>query len=182
MALVRFILFLHLLFFPACASKNESVIPSNLVRQIDWTLSFKEMKESPSTYQGTIIIAGGEVLSAKRLKNHTRLVVLQLPLAYDEEPTTDRTQSEGRFIAFQEEFLDPATVPSGTRVTVVGEILGSTIELLDEMEYTYPTLNIIHLEVWPASNHPLYRNQPYYGYPYYPYGAGGFYGRGFGGF
>ena len=97
-----------LAFLPsACASKKESVIPSTLLTQIDWTVSFAEIKESPSTYKGSVIIVGGEVLSAKRLKEHTRLTVLQLPLSAEQEPRSDRTQSEGRFMAIQSEFLDP---------------------------------------------------------------------------
>ena len=171
------------LFSSACASKKESVIPSTLLTQIDWTVGFAEIKESPSNYKGSVIIAGGEVLSAKRLKDHTRLTILQLPLSAEQEPRSDRRQSEGRFMAIQSEFLDPATIPAGTRVTVVGEVSGSTTELLDEMEYEYPTLAIKFLEIWPNSPHNPYPYRPYYGYPYYPYGGwGGFYRGGFGGF
>ena len=177
------ILVLLALFSSGCASKKESIIPSTLLTQIDWTVSFAEIKESPSTYKGSVIIAGGEVLSAKRLKDHTRLTILQLPLSSEQEPRSDRRQSEGRFMAIQSEFLDPATIPAGTRVTVVGEISGSTTELLDEMEYEYPTLAIKFLEIWPNSQHNPYPYRPYYGYPYYPYGGwGGFYRGGFGGF
>ena len=181
---IQLVFFIILTLLPtACASKKESVIPSTLLTQIDWTVSFTEIKESPSTYKGSVIIAGGEVLSAKRLKDHTRLTVLQLPLSAEQEPRSDRTQSEGRFMAIQSEFLDPATIPAGTRVTVVGEVSGSTTELLDEMEYDYPTLAIKHLEIWPHSLHNPYLNRPYYGYPYYPYGGfGGFYRGGLGAF
>jgi outer membrane lipoprotein len=36
-----------------------------------------------------------------------------------------------------------------TRVTLVGEVTGSTNANLDEMEYRYPTVMIKHLHVWP---------------------------------
>ncbi len=169
------------LMIPACSSQLATFIPPAMQQQIDWTLSFDQIKESPSTYQGAVVVVGGEVLTAKRFRDHTRIIILQLPLSSGHEPVTNRTQSEGRFIARKEEFLDPATLPPGTRVTVIGEISGSTTELLDEMEYTYPVLIIKHIEVWPPPQHlPYYYYGPYYG-PYYPYGgAGRYYGR-FGG-
>ena len=160
-----------------CSTQKTSFIPPTLTRQIDYTVSFEQIKESPATYQSTVVMLGGEVLTAKRLKDHTRLIVLQLPLSSDDEPTINRTESEGRFIAKQAEFLDPATIPPGTRVTVIGEIIGSTTELLDEMEYKYPVLTIRHLEVWPNAQQLPYYYGPYYGgYPY-----GGMYYGGFGG-
>jgi len=154
--------------FSACVTKKESFIPPTLESQIDWTISFEQIKESPSTYQGSVVIVGGEVLLAKRFKDHTRLIVLELPLSPSNQPATKRTQSEGRFIAQQSEFLDPATVPPGTRVTVVGEVSGSTTEWLDEMKYNYPILKIKHLEVWPSALPPPYMYGPYLGYPYSP--------------
>ena len=157
----------------ACSTNTNSFIPQAMASQIDWTLSFQQIKESPSTYQGSVVLLGGEILTAKRLKDHTRIIVLQLPLSTGEEPVTNRTQSKGRFIAKQTEFLDPETIPPGTRVTVIGEISGSTTELLDEMEYQYPVLTIKHLEVWPPPQqfpnyYPSYYD-PYYPYPYFWY-------------
>ncbi|MYD31197.1 MAG: hypothetical protein F4X01_06305 [Nitrospira sp. SB0661_bin_20] len=133
---------------------------------------------------GKVMVLGGEILDATRLKDRTRLTVLQLPTGRNHEPAMDRTMSRGRFLAFQTEFLDPATVPSGTRITIVGKISGATTELLDEMEYTYPTVAIEFLKVWPEAMQipPRFGRYgfPYYGYPYWaasPYwGPYGFYG------
>lgn len=117
--------------------------------QVDRTLAFAQLKVSPDSYRGHLVIVGGEVLSAKRLKEGTRIEVLQIPLEDSQAPGKDRTASEGRFLAIQQEFLDPATIPPGTRVTIVGEVTGATTLLLDETDYTYPTLEIKHLKVWP---------------------------------
>ena len=134
---------------PACA--GHSIIPLDIEKQIDPTLSFDHVKEKPASHQGKVIVLGGEVLDATRLKEHTRLTVLQLPTGRNYEPAMDRTKSQGRFLAFQTEFLDPATVPNGTRITIVGKISGATTELLDEMDYTYPTVTIEFLKVWPEA-------------------------------
>ncbi len=164
----------------ACTSTPQSIVPVNLQGQISDATSFSQIKESPDSHTGTSILVGGEILSARRLKEHTRLTILQLPLNEDQEPITDRTQSNGRLIAVQSDFLDPATVPKGTRVTLVGKMTGSQTELLDEMEYTYPIFTIQHLRVWEDLGQEGYghhrRFRPYR-YPYW----GPFWGR-YGGF
>ncbi|MXX10025.1 MAG: hypothetical protein F4Z68_01145 [Nitrospira sp. SB0667_bin_9] len=167
---------------PACA--GQSIIPLDIEQQVDSTLSFAQVKDAPTTHVGKVMVLGGEILDATRLKDRTRLTVLQLPTGRNHEPAMDRTMSRGRFLAFQTEFLDPATVPSGTRITIVGKISGATTELLDEMEYTYPTVAIEFLKVWPEAMQipPRFGRYgfPYYGYPYWaasPYwGPYGFYG------
>ena len=149
-SMVRFgMLSIAIFLLPACA--GQSMIPVDLEQQVDPTLSFAQVKEAPATHLGKVIVLGGEILDATRLKKHTRLTVLQLPIVRNHEPAMDRTKSQGRFLAFQTEFLDPATVPNGTRITIVGKITGATTELLDEMDYTYPTVTIQFLKVWPEA-------------------------------
>ena len=124
------------------------VIPESLEPQVDKVLTFSQIVESPDSYRGKVIVVGGEVLKAKALKGGTQLEVLQLPLDDAQEPVTDRMQSKGRFLAVQKEFLDPATVADGTRVTIVGEITGASVEKMDEADYRFPTLDVKHLHRW----------------------------------
>jgi outer membrane lipoprotein len=108
-------------------------------------------------------VLGGEVLSAKRLKEGTRIEVLEISLDRSLQPETDRTLSRGRFIAIQKEFLDPATIPPGTRLTIIGEITGAVADKLDETDYTFPTVEVKFLKVWQRSE--AYSHIPYYYYP-----------------
>ncbi|HET8579749.1 MAG TPA: Slp family lipoprotein [Nitrospiraceae bacterium] len=158
----------------SCTSTSD--IPDSLQSQVDQALTFSQLKESPSSYKGHLVLLGGEVLTAKRLKEGTRIEVLQLPLDGYQAPQMDRTLSQGRFLAFQKDFLDPATVPTGTRVTIVGEVTGATTLALDETDYTYPTVEIKNLKVWhqPLGSYawPQPYVAPYYWGPYwgrYPY-------------
>jgi outer membrane lipoprotein len=160
-----------LVWFSSCASYN--VIPKDMQSQVDYTVNFTELHNAPHEYRGRTVVFGGEVLSAKRLKDGTRIEVLQLPLDRYQAPTYDRTDSEGRFLAFEKEFLDPAKLPSGTRVTIVGDITGAMTQPLDETEYSFPTLDVKRLTVWPDVDRSYAR-------PYYPYR--GLYGYGYGGF
>ena len=134
---------------PGCLSRPE-VVPEAFRANIDSSLTFTKIIEEPTVHQGAVVLLGGEVLTAKRLREGTRLEILQLPLDGSEEPVFDRTTSQGRFLAFESSFLDPATLPPNTRVTLVGEITGATRANLDEMEYRYPIVTIKHLTVWPA--------------------------------
>ncbi|TKS58421.1 MAG: putative outer membrane lipoprotein Slp [Nitrospira sp.] len=147
------------------------VVSPNLQEKIEWNVSFQQVKASPLSNKGKFIVVGGAVLSVKPLKqNGTRIEVLQLPLASDYEPRGRLTDSHGRFLAFHKEFLDPATIPVGTRVTVVGEVTGSMTLMLDEIDYVYPTLDIASLTIWPPKL-PAYwfRPYPYFGAYWGPY-------------
>jgi outer membrane lipoprotein len=120
---------------------------------VDRTVSFRDVLTSPEFYKGRVLVVGGEVLKAKRLRDSTQVELLQLPLENGEEPTFDCQQSQGRFLALQQEFLDPATLIEGTRVTVVGEVSGAKIDRLDDTEYRYPTLIVKHLHIWPIESY-----------------------------
>ena len=148
---------------PGCTSRPE-VVPEIFKGNIDPSVTFQKMIEDPTVHQGAMVLLGGEVLTAKRLKEGTRLEILQLPLNDWEEPVFDRTASQGRFFALESSFLDPATLPPNTRVTLIGEITGGTRANLDEMEYRYPTVTIKHLHVWPELEpDPLGDSGPRYG-------------------
>jgi len=131
-----------------CAS--HLVVPEVLEAQLDKDVTFAQILAAPKSYIGKRVVIGGEVLAAKRMEAGTRLEVLQLPLDADYEPSWVKTESQGRFLAIHQEFLDPATMVRGTRVTIVGESTGSKMDRLDDVEYRYPTFSVKHLYVWPS--------------------------------
>jgi outer membrane lipoprotein len=125
-------------------------------------LTFLQVKAAPDSFKGQSIIFGGRVLMARRQKDGTRIEILQLPFDRSTRPGYDLTQSQGRFIAIYREFLDPATIPPGTRITVTGEVSGSITLPLDETDYTYPVLTINRVQVW-AAPEDMARVRPYMG-------------------
>ncbi len=130
-----------------CAS-SPMEIPETLQNQIDPTLTFSQVIQHPGSYQGKMLVLGGEVLSAKRLAEGTRLEVLQLPLDDYQRPLMTRTDSQGRFFAIEKAFLDPAMFPPNTLITIVGEVTESVAGKLDEMDYQFPSVVIKDLYVW----------------------------------
>ena len=140
-------LLINVLLLAGCSS-NPEVVPDTLKSQVDSHLTFQEILKQPDQFQGKLVVVGGEVLQAKRLSEATQLEILQLPLDDTRRPSSIKTDSQGRFLAFEHAFLDPATFPAGTRVTVVGELTGVQSAQLDAMTYQYPTMIIKHLHVW----------------------------------
>jgi outer membrane lipoprotein len=151
----------------------DQVLPADVRQQIDSTVDFADLETSPSSYAGRTVMFSGIVLKAKRAKDRTEIEVLQLPATPGGLPSDDRTRSEGRFLAVENKFLDPATIESGTPVTVVGEVKGGVTRSLDESEYTYPVIEIMRLIDWNKNMPPQYARDR--GYPYYG-GYGGYYG------
>ena len=159
----------------------DQVLPADVRQQIDSTVAFADLEAAPSSYVGRTVMVSGIVLKARRAKDRTEIEVLQLPAAPGGLPSDDRTRSEGRFLAVESKFLDPATIEPGIPVTIVGEVKGGVTRSLDESEYTYPVIEITRLIDWNKNMPPQYA--PGSGYPYYGsyYGAyAPFFGAGYG--
>jgi outer membrane lipoprotein len=126
-------------------------------------ITFPQVKAAPDSFKGQTVMFGGQVLSARRLKEGTRIEILQLPLDRSGQPDYNLTQSQGRFVAMHRDFLDPATLPHGTLVTVTGQVAGSITLPLDEIEYNYLIIDITHLRVWARAEEYALRMHPYLG-------------------
>lgn len=123
-------------------------VPPELEQQIDTSVTFADLQAAPGNYVGRIVMVGGVVITSRRTKDQTEIEILELPTKAGGPSTTERLRSEGRFLAVREAFLDPASVPPGTPITVIGAVQGSTTRPLDDSEYRYPVLDIKHLIDW----------------------------------
>jgi outer membrane lipoprotein len=145
---------------------SSELVPEGMESQIARDIPFESLKAEPDKFKGRVVVLGGKVLAAKRLKDGTQIEILQLPLDGADAPIMNLPQSKGRFLSYQETFLDPATIPAGTAVSMIAEVTGHKTQPLDEVDYTYPTLQIRTLKIWPEQ-----RYLPWPG-PYYPYWYG----------
>ena len=146
-ALIRCVVVTGLILLTGCSS-GPAVIPEELKSQIDTSISFPELNAASSAYAGRTVLLGGEILSAKRMADGTQLEILQLPVSQEDPPAERRSASQGRFLAMSRQVIDPATLPAGTRVTVIGDVTGDVVQRLDESEYRYPTIEVRHLHAW----------------------------------
>ncbi len=167
-----------LLFVSGCNRKD--VIPERLEGKVDRDLRYSDIKHDPQAKKGKLMLAGGKVLAAERMKDGTRIEVLQIPLSEDLMPTGRVTESKGRFVVIDggDQVSDPAIFDDEKkRITVVGEVVGSTTITIDEAQQQVPQLALKHVTVW---NWDRVKGgyAPYAGYGY-PYGWGyrGYYGH-----
>lgn len=168
-----------LLATPGCM---RQAIPDEVYDQVDTGIEFTELRASPERFQGKVVALGGEVISARAMKDGTQLEILELPLDRSDRPISDLGASRGRFIVMHPG-LDTAVVPNGRRVTVVGDVTGSKTLPIDETEYTYPVINSRFLQIWSPRASRMYGAYDPYSYPYgyapyfYPYPFGFYYGH-----
>lgn len=160
----------------ACAESIHQVqretellgIPPGLENEIDMSVSFADLKRAPSEYIGRTVMIGGTVLKGKRTQTGTELEILQRPTEKEGGLIEDRLQSAGRFLAIREASLDPASLPEGTPVTVIGTVTGETTRSLDESDYTYPILDIKHIIDWKSVEARRPKGGGIYSGMYYP--------------
>lgn len=149
---------------------KPALIPHELEQKIDTSVDFPALVAAPHQYVGRLVMLSGIVLSTKRTTTRTEIEILELPTQREGPQKTERIRSRGRFLAVQEAFLDPAVVTAGTPLSVIGEVKGQTTKALDEIEYTYPVLEIKHLIDWDAVAAEAAQESAgaYYGPYYYP--------------
>ena len=164
-----------LLFVSGCSRKD--VIPDRLEGKVDRDLRYSDIKRDPEAKKGKLMLAGGKVLSAKRVEDGTMIEVLQIPLSEDLMPTGRETESKGRFVVIDRsgQVADPAVFDDeNKRITAVGEVVGTTTIQIDEAQQQVPQLALKHVTVWDWDR-VKGGYTPYGGYAY-PYGWGGRYG------
>ena len=168
-----------ILLVSAAGCVTPYAVPEPLYRQVEHGVSLSQLRQGAEQYQGASVMLGGAVLGAKILPEGTEIEVLQLPLDDSDRPTGASELSEGRFLVIDPERRDPAVLQNRL-ITVVGEVAGTKVRKLDEVEYSYPLLSARFIHIWRgaggyspggAGYQYYYPNYYPYAYPYsYPYG------------
>ena len=149
----------------------ERLVPSEVLSQVDESLSFAQIHADPQQYVGRTVMVSGVALHARRAKDGTEIEILQVPTERGLSPSDRKARSEGRFLAVQSNrFLDPAVIEKDSPLTVIGEVKGVVTKALDEGEYRYPVLDIKQLIDWNEVRGRHQNDAPYYGR------YGGYYG------
>ena len=147
----------------ACAP----VISPQLMDQVDRDLTYSSLASRPDELRGKTVLLGGTIVQTVPKPKETEIEVVQKQISSSGEPRlTDK--SEGRFLAVVDRFLDPAIYRSGRDITVAGEVRGSEVRRLGEIDYRYPVITALELYLWKEPLSP--RAYPYsypFGYPYY---------------
>jgi len=161
---IAMVLFALVFLLNACAP----VISTQLMEQVDRNLDYSALANRPDESKGKIVLLGGTIVQTVPKPKETEIEVVQKQISSSGEPyLTDK--SEGRYLVLVDRFLDPAIYRSGRDITVAGEVQGSVLRRLGEIDYRYPVIAARELYLWkkPFSQQP-YPFYPYpFGYPYY---------------
>lgn len=159
------------LIFLLLTSGCASVISQELRKQVAREITFKQVLEDPEAYKGRIVLWSGIIIGSKNLKEGTLIEVLQKPADSRGRPK-DVDESDGRFLALYDGYLDVAIYNRGREVTVVGEIRGKRVLPLQEIEYAYPLITVKQTHLWRTEKKERVYPYPYWHYPwwwYHPY-------------
>ncbi len=142
------------------------VISKELRTQVAREITFREVIQDPDVYKGKLVLLGGVIIGAKNLEEGTLIEVLQKPADRRGRPR-DVDQSDGRFMALYEGFLDAAIYSEGREVTVAGEVKGKRVLPLGEIQYAYPLIAIKEIYLWPPKTKERFYLYPYWYYPWW---------------
>jgi outer membrane lipoprotein len=148
------------------------------MEQVDRDLTFAALASQPEEFKGRFVLLGGTIVQTLPKPKETEIEVVQKQIGSSGEPyLTDK--SEGRYLVVVDRFLDPAIYRSGRDITVAGEVRGSEVRRLGEIDYRYPVIAASELYLWKKPlfpqaypylypyGYPAYRR--WYQYPGYPY-------------
>ncbi len=160
------------LFTVAC----QHTISQPLRQQAKPAVSFQALRANPDAFKGRTVILAGDILKTQNTQQQTSIEILQKPQDRFEAPLiTDQT--DGRFIARCDQYLDPAVYDQGRQITVAGKVLGSYAGQVGEADYLYPLISCAEIHLWPRASHDTaypvyphpwlwYRYHPWYLFPY----------------
>ena len=161
--LIAMIVSIPVFLFNACTP----VISPQLMDRVDRDLTYRSLASRPDESKGKIVLLGGTIVQTLPKPKETEIEVVQKQLSSSGEPfLTDK--SEGRYLVVVDRFLDPAIYRPGRDITVAGEVQGSVLRRLGEIDYRYPVIDALELHLWKEPLSPQAYPYSYpFGYPYY---------------
>jgi outer membrane lipoprotein len=147
------------------------VISKETMKEVDKSISFKDLINDPGKYTGKTVLLGGVIVNTVNKNDGTVMNIYQTELdSYGEPINTD--VSQGRFLAKDVKFLDSAIFRKGRRVTIAGVVQGSQVLKLGNIDYRYPVVVIKEIDLWETGRSKrgqYYRGfwEPYWGYSWY---------------
>ncbi len=151
-----------------CASYPEAV------KVADGTSLVSYQSATQSKVQQGTARWSGVIAKVQNNTNNTRLEVVYFPGNESGRPKVS-DQTEGRFVAYIDGFVDPMVYQQGKAVTVLGQLTASETGLVDKFQYVYPVIQQAIVYLWPKQQDtrvdvvdpwPLWRTP----YPYWGYG------------
>ena len=133
------LIFLAVAALAGCASTPEPTQPAKP--------ELADVRARPNDLTGTTVNWGGTIARVDNLAQATLLEIVEYPLADSGRPRTDQ-DSDGRFIARIDGFLDPAVYAEGRSVTVSGTLDTALQRNIGSYPYVFPVVDADRYQLW----------------------------------
>ncbi|KAG9550800.1 hypothetical protein KCV01_g23232, partial [Aureobasidium melanogenum] len=122
---------------------------------------------------------GGEIIKTEPGPQQTCFFVLSEPLDSEARPTSNKQETQGRFVACRDGFYDPEVFVRGREITVTGTLRGAVTQKVGDFDYAYPRVEADVVYLWPkrvpVNRYPPGFYDPFWGPGFGP-GWGPYYG------
>jgi len=155
-----------------CSSVPDEIASENE----DALVGYKVAKHQGEKVVGDPARWGGVIADVRNAEDHTVLEIVSFPLQRWGRPEVS-DNSQGRFLAVVNDFVDPDVYKSGRSISFVGSIGQPQKGKIDEYIYTYPVIEATGYYLWQPERKkshvevdysPLWFRHNFYS-PYYPY-------------
>jgi len=152
-----------------CASMG---VPKSVSKATSAPLAPAEVSNMAAPPVGPHVRRGGTIAKTENRKDGTWLEIVARKLDKNGRPENTE-QSEGRFLAYVNTFLEPTVFKEGRRITVVGTIEPNQRATVGEYPYVFPVVKVTEHYLWPRELPYAYAPPPPFWYdPWYPWGWG----------
>lgn len=155
-----------------CSSVPDEIATENE----DALVSYKVAKHQGEKVVGEPARWGGVIADVRNAEDHTVLEIVSFPLKRWGRPEVS-DNSQGRFLAVVNDFVDPDVYKPGRSMSFLGQIGEPQQGKIDEYIYTYPVIEARGYHLWSVEREkshveidysPLWFRHNFYS-PYYPY-------------
>jgi len=128
---------------------------------------FAEVRQDSAAHEGELARWEGLIADVQNQPHRSRVEVVYVPLDRQGKPEND--QSQGRFVAFVDGFLDPLIYARGRSITVLGTIAAPEKGRVGEYVMSLPVLMVSEHKLWERAKDveiryvdPWFYHDPYY--------------------
>ena len=130
-----------------------SVISTDVLQKVNRNIAFSDLMKNPLHYKGEMVLLGGVIVQVTNMQDGSLLEVYQTEIDFQDRPIHPDV-SEGRFMAWDNGFLDNEIYEKGREVTIAGTVLGERTKKIGELIYHYPYLSIREIHLWKKEEEP----------------------------
>lgn len=141
----------------------SSTIPEQIRQTPQNAPRLAEVRAEPERFHNSQVRWGGIILETENKNDSSWIKVIALPLRGNGKPR-NANNSQGRFIAVVDQFLEPLLYSQDRKITFSGHVVGSHTDKVGDFSYQYPLIKVDMHHLWPKDPPPA---DDYY--PYYPY-------------